>query len=100
MLAAAHAVRAVLAGQSLSDTLERTPAAQRAAAQALSFHAMRRLGLARALQQRLMTRPPHEPLANALLLLGLCLLTPAWSRPGTRRLTSRSMRRTPWYTRP
>lgn len=74
MLAAAHAVRAVLAGQSLSDTLERTPAAQRAAAQALSFHAMRRLGLARALQQRLMTRPPHEPLANALLLLGLCLL--------------------------
>ncbi len=74
MLAAAQAVRAVLAGQSLSDSLARTPPAQRAAAQALSFHAMRRLGLARALQRRLVARAPADPLAHALLLLGLCLM--------------------------
>src|SRR5690606_12434325 len=85
MLAAAYAVRAVLAGQSLSDSLERTPAAQRAAAQALSFHAMRRLGLALAVQQQLVARAPADPLANALLLLALSLLDaslePSETRP-------------------
>ena len=84
MLAAARAVRAVLAGQSLSDSLARTPAAQRAAAQALSFHAMRRLGLARALEGRLVARPPADPLARALLLLGLCLMDASLEPPDER----------------
>ncbi|MDN5844373.1 MAG: 16S rRNA (cytosine(967)-C(5))-methyltransferase RsmB [Alcaligenaceae bacterium] len=74
LLASAQAIQAVLAGRSLSDSLAHTPVAQRAAAQALSFHAMRRLGTARRLRDRLIAHPPPNPLADALLLLGLCLL--------------------------
>lgn len=74
MLAAAQAVSAVLGGRSLSDSLERSPAHDRAAAQALSFHAMRHLGMARAIEARLVARPPADALARALLLLALSLL--------------------------
>ncbi len=74
LLAAARAIRAVLDGQSLSEALESIPAAQRPAAQALSFHAMRRLGHARAACERLVPRRPPERLVEALILLGLSLL--------------------------
>src|SRR5690606_32678144 len=74
LLAAARAIRAVLGGQSLSEALGATPAALRPAAQALSFHAMRRLGHARAVRERLVPRRPPERLAEALILLGLSLL--------------------------
>lgn len=74
LLAAAHNIQDVLSGQSLSDSLTRTPAELRAAAQALSFYAMRHLGLARALRDKLVSRPPPNPLTDALLLLSLCLL--------------------------
>lgn len=74
MLAAARAIRAVLGGQSLSDALESAPAALRPAAQALSFHAMRRLGHARAAREQLVPRRPPERLVEALILLGLSLL--------------------------
>src|SRR5690606_41038857 len=43
-LAPARAIRPVLKGQSLSDPLEAAPAALPPPAQALSFHAIRRLG--------------------------------------------------------
>jgi len=74
LLAAARAIRAVLDGQSLSEALESIPAALRPAAQALSFHAMRRLGHARAVCERLVPRRPPERLTEALILLGLSLL--------------------------
>ncbi|CAM5213319.1 16S rRNA (Cytosine967-C5)-methyltransferase OS=Castellaniella defragrans OX=75697 GN=HNR28_001400 PE=3 SV=1 [Castellaniella defragrans] len=74
LLAASAAIRAVLAGQSLSGHLEQVPAALRPATQALSFHAMRHLGFARAAVELLVPRPVPDPLAHALLLLGLCLL--------------------------
>lgn len=74
LLAAARAIRAVLDGQSLSESLESIPAALRPAAQALSFHAMRRLGHARAARERLVPRRPPERLTEALILLGLSLL--------------------------
>jgi len=74
LLAAARAIRAVLEGQSLSDALEAAPAALRPAAQALSFHAMRRLGHARAVSGLLVPRRPPERLVESLILLGLSLL--------------------------
>ncbi len=74
LLAAARAIGAVQDGQSLSEALESIPAALRPAAQALSFHAMRRLGHARAVRERLVPRRPPERLAEALILLGLSLL--------------------------
>jgi 16S rRNA (cytosine967-C5)-methyltransferase len=77
LLASARHVQAVLAGRSLSDALAGTPAAVRPVAQALSFHAMRRLGLAMALWSELAARPAPNPLANALMLLALSLLDTA-----------------------
>ena len=74
LLAAARAIQAVLGGQSLSEALESTPAALRPGTQALSFHAMRRLGHARAVRAQLVPRRPPERLVEALLLLGLSLL--------------------------
>lgn len=74
LLAAAQAVRGVLTGQSLSESLDRTPPALRPAAQALSFHAMRQLGFAQTARVLLAPRRPPERLTEALLLLGLSLL--------------------------
>lgn len=73
--AAADAVGAVLAGQSLTQALERPVPALRPGAQALAFHAMRWLGGARAAQAALVTRPPPATLAP-LLTLALTLLWP------------------------
>lgn len=63
-----------MAGRSLSDTLDQTPAALRPAAQALAFHAMRQLGFAQTARAILAPRRPPDRLTEALLLLGLSLL--------------------------
>ncbi|WP_427184224.1 16S rRNA (cytosine(967)-C(5))-methyltransferase RsmB [Bordetella bronchialis] len=72
----AEIVRSVLAGRSMTDAIALAPAPLRAGSQALSFHAMRRLGEARALRRILVPRTPPEPLAEALLLVSLALLLP------------------------
>ncbi|MFA5663089.1 16S rRNA (cytosine(967)-C(5))-methyltransferase RsmB [Castellaniella sp.] len=74
LMAAGIAIEAVLRGQSLSAALEHTPKPLRPAAQALSFHAMRHLGLARALRALMVPKTPGCMLVDALLLLGLSLL--------------------------
>jgi len=74
LLAAARAVQGVLAGVSLTDALSRVAAPLRPAAQALSFHAMRQLGRARAVKQALIPRKPADPLLDALLLTAFSLL--------------------------
>jgi len=77
MLHSARQVQAVLAGRSLSDELASTPAAVRAAVQAVSFHAMRRLGLAGELRRLMVKRPPADALFDALLQVALTLLESA-----------------------
>lgn len=75
--AAAQAVQQVVAGRSLSDSIADLPSGIRASAQAISFHTMRQLGLARELQSMMVPRPPSEPLLQALLLVSLALLETA-----------------------
>lgn len=77
LLASAHCVRGVLAGRSLGDCLAQTDAALRPSAQAISFHVMRRLGLARAVQNRLLARAPADKVMESLLLVALALLDTA-----------------------
>ncbi|WP_240668250.1 MULTISPECIES: 16S rRNA (cytosine(967)-C(5))-methyltransferase RsmB [Piscinibacter] len=77
---AADAVAAVRAGRSLNDALAACPAAARAGTQALSFHALRWLGSAQALRERLVPRPPAAAL-DALLLTALALLWPRGNPP-------------------
>jgi len=77
LLASAQHVRAVLDGRSLSGRLDDTPAPLRGAVQAVSFHAMRRLGLARATLAALVERPQSQSLRDALLLVALTLLETA-----------------------
>jgi 16S rRNA (cytosine967-C5)-methyltransferase len=72
---AAAAVQAVRGGQSLTDALERCPAAARPGAQALSFHALRWLGGAQAVRARLVPKTPPAAL-DALLLTAIALLWP------------------------
>ncbi|TFZ03530.1 16S rRNA (cytosine(967)-C(5))-methyltransferase RsmB [Ramlibacter humi] len=72
--AAAAVLAAVRGGESATPVLARVPADLRAAAQSLSFHAMRQLGRAEALRRRLAKRPP-PPAADALLCTALAL---AW----------------------
>jgi len=73
----ARHVRAVLDGHSLSGRLDDTPAPLRGAVQAISFHTMRRLGLARAVYTALVKRPRAQPQLDALLLVALTLLDAA-----------------------
>lgn len=77
ILASARCVQAVMAGQSLSDALAATDAALRPSVQAISFHAMRRLGFARAVRGKLVARPPSDALLDSLLLVALTLLDTA-----------------------
>ena len=70
--ATADAVAAVRRGRSLTDALTATPAALRPGTQALSFQALRGLGLAQGLLGRLASRPP-PPWVEALLLAALAL---------------------------
>ncbi|UZG44780.1 16S rRNA (cytosine(967)-C(5))-methyltransferase RsmB [Caldimonas thermodepolymerans] len=76
----ADAVRAVRAGQSLTDALAACPAEARAGTQALSFQVMRSLGRARALRQQLARRDP-PPWVDALLLSALALVWDAQAAP-------------------
>jgi 16S rRNA (cytosine967-C5)-methyltransferase len=77
ILASGRNVQAVLAGRSLSDSLAATPLPVRAATQAVAFHAMRRLGLARAIRDVLVERKPANALFDAMLLVSLALLDTA-----------------------
>lgn len=77
---AADAVQAVRAGRSLTDALAKVPAPARPGAQALSFHAMRWLGAARAVRARLAPKTP-PPVVESLLLTALALLWPDGGRP-------------------
>lgn len=72
---AARLVRGVGEGRSLTAQLEAVDPALRAGVQALSFHALRWLGLARALRGQLAPRPP-APALDALLCTALSLLAP------------------------
>ena len=72
LLAAAGLLRGVLAGRSLSASLPAVAQPLRASAQALVFHALRRLGMAQALRELLVPRRPPADL-DALLLLALAL---------------------------
>ena len=69
-------MQAVLAGRSLTETLAETAPELRAATQAVTFHAMRRLGLALEVRRILVQRPPG-PLFDAVLLVSLALLDTA-----------------------
>ena len=71
----ADAVQAVRAGQSLNVALARCPLAARPGTQALSFHALRRLGAAQALRALLAPKTP-PPAVDALLLTALAMLWP------------------------
>lgn len=73
LLHTAEAVRAVQQGHSLADGLPDVPPALRPGVQALTFHVLRHLALARALVDRLADRRP-EPLAQALLASAVSLL--------------------------
>ncbi len=70
--AAAETVHAVRAGRSATPSLERVDARLRPGAQALSFQALRYLGRAQALRQRLARRAP-PPAVDALLCTALAL---------------------------
>lgn len=76
LLGAARALQAVLDGVSITDAIARTPAANRPAVQAVSFHVMRQLGRARAVKQALIPRTPTDPLLDALLLVAFALVVP------------------------
>jgi len=82
LLTSAKAVQAVRSGRSLSDALAMTPSELRAAAQSISFHTMRRLGLANEIQRLLVPRTPPNPLFNALLQVSLVLLDTAMEADG------------------
>ncbi len=69
----AEAVRQVQQGRSLSDALPEVPSALRPGVQSLTFHALRHLGLSRALVARLADRAP-EPAVQALLISAVSLL--------------------------
>lgn len=70
--AAASVVQAVRAGESATPAIARVAPDLRAAAQALAFLALRRLGRAEALRKQLAKRPP-PPAADALLCTALAL---------------------------
>jgi len=68
-------VQGVQAGRSLTDLLADVPAAARPGTQALAFHALRRLGGARAARAVMAPKPPPREV-DALLLTALALLWP------------------------
>lgn len=69
----AEAVRHVQHGRSLAEVLPEVPSQLRPGVQALTFHVLRHLGLARALLERLADRRP-EPAVQALLVTAIALL--------------------------
>lgn len=77
VFSSARCVQGVLAGKSLSDCLAGIDPALRPSVQSISFHAMRRLGFARAVRSKLVARVPSDTLLDALLLVALALLDTA-----------------------
>lgn len=73
LLAAARCIAAVRAGRSLNDALAEVADGLRPAAQAVAFHAMRTLGTATALREKLVPRRPPGALPDGLLLAALSL---------------------------
>lgn len=71
--ATARCVRAVEEGRSLTDVLPEVPAGLRPGVQALTFHALRHLGMARALVSLLADRQP-QPAVRSLLFSAVALL--------------------------
>ena len=69
----AHCVRAVEQGQSLSDVLPQVASELRPGVQALTFHVLRHLGMARALVDQLVQRKP-DAAVQALLCSALTLM--------------------------
>jgi len=69
----AEAIRQVQHGRSLADGLPDVPSHLRPGVQALTFHVLRHLGLARALLERLADRRP-DPAVQALLVSAVALL--------------------------
>ncbi|TAM86754.1 MAG: 16S rRNA (cytosine(967)-C(5))-methyltransferase RsmB [Candidimonas sp.] len=96
LLASARCLRAVSSGRSLSDALPGIQPLLRPAAQAVSFHVMRRLGLAREVRRILVRRAPA---ADALLLTSLALLDTALEY-GARPAEGVAPREVPLYTVP
>lgn len=76
----ARLVGGVLAGRSLTAQLQSVDPTLRAGVQALAFHALRWLGLARALRRQLAPRTP-PPATEALLCTALTLLAPDGALP-------------------
>lgn len=76
----ADCVQAVRGGQSLNVAIGRCPAFARPGTQALSFHALRWLGSAVELRNRLAQKTP-PPAVDALLLVALALLWPPGGLP-------------------
>ncbi len=76
----ADAVQAVRSGRSLTEVLAQVPPEMRPGVQALSFHALRWLGSATELRQRLAPKTP-PPRVDALLVTALALLWPGEAAP-------------------
>jgi 16S rRNA (cytosine967-C5)-methyltransferase len=74
LLSSARVTEAVLGGQSMTQAIAQQPADTRAATQALSFHAMRELGWARAVKEALIERAPSNKLLDALAIVSIALL--------------------------
>jgi 16S rRNA (cytosine967-C5)-methyltransferase len=87
LLGAAALIAAVEQGESLATAQPRLAqrwqpaAADRGAIQAITFHALRWLGTARALRQTLVPRPPKPPLLRAMLDTALALAWPDDAAP-------------------
>jgi len=75
--ATARCVRAVEEGRSLTDVLPEVPPALRPGVQALTFHALRHLGMARALVALLAERKPQAAVQSLLYSALSLLLEPA-----------------------
>jgi len=73
LLPVAWMIQGVRGGRSMTSLLETVVPDLRAGVQALSFHALRRLGLAEAVRDRVVQRRP-SPAADALLCTSLALM--------------------------
>lgn len=70
----ANTVKSVLAGKSLSESLNELPQDEKPGVQAISFYIMRNLGFAHEMRSILVRKKPSNRLLEAFLLVGLCLL--------------------------
>ena len=80
LMATAQALQSVRAGTSATAVIAGVPAPLRAGVQALLFYVLRQWGMAQALRQRLVQRPPAAAV-DALLCSALALLWDAQAAP-------------------